>query len=358
MPTKAIMKPLDGYIRETTMNYTKGFFMKIRAINASFDSIMYGKALVVLERKLWGEWRRRWRMELVDTVQLSIGELINGGSIQAFSVLGFGYVLTDFRSIQDQTLRRSRTPDLAAIRRKWEKEHLKTGFMKRYESDVSDLARPDSVDDNLPCCPITHVITGSLYENTERAKKGKYTIYPQPELVVFSDRFGTNSYVKPDSRSENLRELKFLEPYYVVDTCGEFFHIVEYKYGATVRSNGRIKSCLQDFGWVKKSKVMIGSNCLKEEGTNMPLVFAGTERPAQLRRGPAQTVYRRRYYQNPSLSDEREDAPIEGSRLYVYSINGTSVLVGNRPDFDAHEATRVIVGWVRTKDLLKGLQDE
>ena len=357
MPSKAVMKSLDDYIHETSLNYSKGVFMNIRAINASFDSIINGEVEVVLERKLWGEWRKRWRMEMVDTVVLHINELHTRGSISSFDVIGFGYVLTDFKSIQEQTLRISRVPDLAQIRRKWERENLKVGLLRRFEVKNERTELPDSVVDNSPCCVFSHVVTGSLEKWSEHPKNARYSLFPEPEIIVYSDRLGTNTYVKPDAQSEAFRDLSFLQPFYVVDTCGEFLHIIEYKYGATVRSNGRIKSCLQDFGWVKKSKMLIGGECMYEQGTEAHLVLAGTNRTL-IHKGASAETTTRRYYQNPSLSDERENAPPEKVRLFVYKKNGTSVLLGVKQSFDAFEVSQVIIGWIRITDLLKGLNDE
>lgn len=357
MPSRVVMKTLKDYINETSLNYTKGLFMKVRAINASFDSILDGKANIVMERKQWGEWRRRWRLELVDTISLQISELKTRGLITGIDVLGFGYVLTDFKSIQDLAIRKSRIPDLAQIRRNWERENIRVGLLRRFRVKDVKTVVADSIDDSSPCCPIPYVLTGTLDYWSSSPDNKKYAFIPEPEVIVYSDRFGTSSYVKPDLQAETFRELAYLQPFYVVDTCGEFLHIIEYKYGATVRSNGRVKTCLQDFGWIRRSKVLEGCECMFEEGTRVPLTLAGTTN-AGMSKYEANSPARRRYYQNPSLSDEREDAPPETTRLYVYKKNGTSVLLGTKPSCNAREVSRVIIGWIRLTDLLKGLSDE
>jgi hypothetical protein len=356
MPSKPTQKSLDGFLNEVKVNYPRGVFMRIRALNADFKNISNGNALIICERKIWGEVKARWKIELIDTIRLNLLGLENRISIHSMEVAGFGFILTDVKQITARALRTSKPPDVDQLRRQWEREHWKNAILNKLEPIDVTKDIPDSVALDSPCAFALRAMSkGELAHllpvNSNRLSP---TVRKQP-MVAFSDRFGTSSLEAPNSQSEEFRSIPFLKPFIVVDTSSEFVHIVEYVFGATSSNKGRINKCLEDYGWVRSSRLVFGAECLYDSLSLEPIKVAGRSKSkVKLNH----TNNDRFFYQNPNLSNERLDSPLESNILYIYKKQGDAVLVGRRENCTGVDVERVMLGWVKLSDILKGLNYE
>ena len=354
MPSRIVNKSVETFVSDIKANFPKGVFVKIRALNADYSKIDKGSVAISLERKLWGEVRNRWSIELLDTVLLTIDGVHDKLKISRFKTLGHGYILTDVKKIGERTKLKSIHLYQREVQSEWEVEHLKR--RRRMTIDEMKSANPilsDSIDQNNPCTSALRVF---FFEDAEKDLPQElvetHSINLKTPMIVFNDRFGNYSVELPSPNADIYRDLPFLQPFLVIDSSSSYYHIVEYVPNGFASTTGQILKCLEDYGWIKKSRLLKGSHCLRDKNTLRPLrVFSEV--------GNVKSKYsRHRFFESPALMSERRINERETSILYIYQRQGRAVLVGTKQRASVRDMSEVILGWVDLTEILGGLYYE
>lgn len=336
MTNRVSMKSLDRFTRDVKTNFPGGLIVRYRGINYNFQSIKRDYFEVTIARKTRGQVKNRWRLELADTLLIRANGLDGDIRIQSMEVLGYSYSLPDMFELA-KVLRGTKTDvNLRQQKRNWEQA--------RRKRDVSEFAPAmtavDSVARYTPCACVDRVPSVHQFYFALKMEVLGSSGYKRYPMIAYSDRNGNYSQVSPESSSESFRELEFLQPFFVVDTAGEYLHVIEYDMLALQGSDYRIKRCLADYGWIHKDRLIVGAMAMTND-RGFQSCFS-TEQLESMNQTDNKFCFR--VFQNPTLGSERIDPPSAG-RLYVYKQTQNAVLIGNSPQLRPHTVDQTLLGW-------------
>jgi hypothetical protein len=334
---RVIPKSLDRFARDVQSNFPGGLMIRYRGINYNFQSISNDYFEVVIERRIRGQAKNRWRVDLTDTVMVRASGFEMGIKIQGLDILGFSYALTDIKELT-KALSGSQ-PDiyLRSQMRQWERAQR----ARKKRDFAPALAMADSVAKNSPCACADRVPKTDAYYSAFNQYVPGSKRYKKSAMVAFSDRSGNFSRLSPDAVGEIYRELEFLQPFFIVDTAADYVHIVEYNPSALNGSDLRLKRCLADYGWIKKERLLLGAYA-QQKGGDFEIVQAEEQSEQPDRKAARALCFR--VFENPALNNERIEPPAAG-KLYVYKRLENAVLLGNKPDLQPSQADEVVLGW-------------
>jgi hypothetical protein len=343
MTNRTSMKSLDRFTREVKSNFPGGLIVRYRGINYNFQTVNRDYFEVVIARKTRGQVKNRWRLELADTLLIRARGLDSGIRIQSIDVLGYSYSLPDMLELSK--VLRGAKPDinLRQQKRTWEQSRR-----KRDDSEFSPaLTAVDSVAKYSPCACIDRVPSVNQYYFAMKIPIIGSSGYKRSPMIAYSDRNGNYSQVSAEPNSESFRELEFLQPFFVVDTAGEYVHLIEYDMLALQGTDFRIKRCLADYGWIRKERMIMGAMAMRNE-TGFDYCYSNEQLETNMQPDNKLCF---RVFQNPSLGSERIEPPSAG-RLYVYKQTQNAVLLGNSPQLIPHLVDETLLGWRSTKGLV------
>jgi hypothetical protein len=349
MTNRASMKSLDRFTREVKTNFPGGLIVRYKGINYNFQAVDRDYFEVVIARKTRGQVKNRWRLELADTLLIRARGLNDQIRIQSIDVLGYSYSLPDMMELAK--VLRGTKPDinLRQQKRTWEQT--------RRKRDVSEfspaLTAVDSVAKNSPCACIDRVPSVNQYYFAMNTPVMGSSGYKRSPMIAYSDRNGNYSQVSAEPNSESFRELEFLQPFFVVDTAGEYVHLLEYDMLALQGSDYRIKRCLADYGWIRKERLIMGAMAMRNE-TGFDYCYSNEQLETNMQSDNKLCF---RVFQNPSLGSERIEPPSAG-RLYVYKQTQNAVLLGNSPQLRPHLVDQTLLGWRSTNGLVWNTNNE
>lgn len=346
-------RKLDEYLTQVKENYPNGLFVRVRALNADMNQMAQQRATIIMERKTWGDVKGRWRLEVVDTLKMTIiANQMGQFKIDKLDLVGYGYLLTDVKKISGRTIRSVREPDLKALKRNWERKNIPRKKSTRDNLLIETRSIADTVSAEIPCTAARRAwtssevqqafITFSLYINPARL---------QTPIIAFSDRYGNATSESSDTQGELFRDLGFLQPLYIIDIQDDYVHVVEYIYGGADPNTGEIRRCLEDYGWINRSRLIFGTDAMRDPNTGRALAVAGAAEASIAAESS------RNYYESPDRSREREAALKEAPLLYIIKQSGDAVLVGNKLAASVYEFDRTVLGWIRLKDITLELQN-
>jgi hypothetical protein len=345
-------RKLDEYLAQVKENYPSGLFVRVRALNADLNQMAQQRATIIMERKTWGDVKGRWRLEVVDTLKMMIiADPMGQFKIDKLDLVGYGYLLTDVKKISGRTVRSVREPDLKALKRSWERKNIPRKKSTRENLLIETQTIADSVAVEIPCTGARRAWTSSEVQQAFTT----FSLYINPArlhspLVAFSDRNGNATSESPDVQGALFRDLGFLQPLYIIDIRGEYVHVVEYIYAGADPNTGEIRRCLEDYGWINQSRLIFGTDAMRDPNNGRPLAVAGAADLA------ATENSERKYYEAPDRSRERESTLKEAPVLYIIKQSGDAVLVGNKLAASVYEFDRTVLGWIRLKDITLELQ--
>jgi hypothetical protein len=341
-------RKVDEFLTQVAENYPQGLFVRVRALNANFAKISERRAVVVMERKSWGNVKGRWRLEVVDTLSLHVVQTPSGNfMVDRADLVGFGYLLTDVKRISQRTARAVREPDLRALKRAWERRNIPKKRLPREALLAETEVIPDSVAMETMCTYARRTWFGT---EIQEAVKESIPVQINPSrlespLIVYSDRFGNSTSVSPESQAEMFRDLRFMQPLYVVDVRGEYAHVVEFIYGGVDLNTGEIRKCLEDMGWISINRLLYGTEPMRDTRNGRFMAVAGQPESAQGKKEA------RVYYETPDRSREYASTTRETALIYIHKIVGDAALVGTKSNATPMEYERTILGWIKLSDI-------
>lgn len=341
-------RKVDEFLTQVAENYPQGLFVRVRALNANFAKISERRAVVVMERKSWGNVKGRWRLEVVDTLSLHVVQTPSGNfMVDRADLVGFGYLLTDVKRISKRTAGAVREPDLRALKRAWERRNIAKKRLPREALLAESVVIPDSVAMETICSCARRTWFGA---EIQEAVKESIPVQINPSrlespLIVYSDRFGNSTSVSPQSQAEMFRDLRFMQPLYVVDVRGEYAHVVEFIYGGVDLNTGEIRKCLEDLGWISINRLLYGTEPIRDSRNGRLMAVAGQPVSAQGRKEAHV------YYETPDRSREYDSTTRETALIYIHKIVGDAALVGTKSNATPMEYERTILGWIKLSDI-------
>lgn len=334
---RVIPKSLDRFARDIQSNFPGGLLIRYRGINYNFQAITRDYFEVVFERRIRGQAKNRWRVDLTDTLMMRASGFGSSIKIHSLSVLGFSYALTDIKELS-KALSGSQ-PDI------YERKQIRQWERMQRSRKKQELAAPlvvaDTVAKNSPCACVDRVPSVDYYYSTFNQYTPGSKKYKRSPMVALSDRNGNFTRLSPDAAGEIYRELEFLQPFFIVDTAYDYVHIIEYDHSALKGTDHRLKRCLIDYGWVKKDRLLMGTHALQRAGD-----FEMCADEQQLNTGGKRSNRSLcfRVFENPALTNERAEPP-GAEEMYVFKRLDNAVLLGNKTKLHPMEADEVLLGW-------------
>jgi hypothetical protein len=336
MTNRASMKSLDRFTRDVKANFPSGLIVRYRGINYNFQSVKRDYFEVAIARKTRGQVKNRWRLELADTLLIRAKVLDGDIRIQSMEVLGYSYSLPDMFELAKVIRGTKSDVNLRRQKRNWEQARR-----KRDESEFAPaMTVVDSVARYSPCACVDRVPSVSQYYFASKLPVLGSSGYKRSPMIAYSDRNGNYSQLSPEPNSESFRELEFLQPFFVVDTAGEYLHVIEYDMMALQGTDYRIKRCLADYGWIRNDRLIVGAMAMRSN-KGFDSCFS-TEQLESANQVDTKLCFR--VFQNPTLSSERFEPPSAG-RLYVYKQTQNAVLMGNSPQLRPGSVDETLLGW-------------
>lgn len=334
---RVAMKDFDRFTGEVRSNFPAGLMVRFKGRNYNFRAIAQDHIEIVLERRVRGLAKNRWQVDVTDTVMIRLSGIGQSLQIKSMDILGYSHVLTDVKELSAKY--NGVEPDIYLRQqiRQWERVRR-----SRSESEFAPaLAVSDSVARNSPCACADRVPSVDVFYAAVNHHVAGSNSYKKSPMIAFSDRSGNYSQVAPLSDAESHRELQFLQPFFVVDTAGQFVHIVEYNPAALTGSDYRIRRCLLDFGWVRTDRLVLGLQSQFKDGEPQ---FCRAHEQLSMEGAKTSRALCFRVFQNPALNNERFEPPA-ADELYIFKRTSEAVLIGNAPAARAGEIDEVLLGW-------------
>ncbi len=172
--------------------------------------------------------------------------------------------------------------------------------------------------------------------------------------IVFADRENAQTYVDANKISA-LKKLKFMDAFYVIDENDKMIHIVKYEPVAytAVKSEIKIKSELEDYGWVEKNQMLLWQSCLTtfERYSIKGLAINSVSTIKDIEKNAKQLSENKLpLFSDPKLSIKTDNDFRLFEFLYIYKKEGNACLVGKVSEVrimnQVKNASKYILGWV------------
>lgn len=175
--------------------------------------------------------------------------------------------------------------------------------------------------------------------------------------IVFSDRSNNPTYQAPDGLTQ-MKTMKFMEAFYVVEEKGNYLRLVKYDAQA-FRPKGKLAVELEDYGYAPKDKLLLWRRALVEPESKFTIKalsvnsvevlkdivkYAGTESNKKMR-----------LYDDPGMTKENKNDFRLFDFIYILKKNDKSVLVSTQPELQPGEcdrASQYVMGWA-SKDVIQ-----
>jgi hypothetical protein len=345
-PNKVVEKSLKDFTNEVKSNFPAGLIVRYQARNYNFENIDKGYFKVVLECKVRGQAKNRWRIDLTDTLQVSCIIDNNQVKISDLEVLGFSYGLTDIQELKKTLSSLPQNVDTKELIKDWEQARKQ----KKIQDFLMPFESSDSLNkETLPCSCVERVPSvDQYYAATNQYVYGTFS-YRNSPMIAYSDRANNFSVDAPKLDAVTFKELEFLQPFYVADTAGDYVRILQYRPYGVYSINHLVRTCLEDFGWIPKNRLLFGSQAQHNQSGyvkySLPHRLKGHENADS-------DLLGYRIFQSPALILERSALKEKSKVFYVYKRSGDSVLLGTAPRFRPELADKTLLGWASLEGLI------
>jgi hypothetical protein len=170
----------------------------------------------------------------------------------------------------------------------------------------------------------------------------------QKAWVVYSDRAGNATTLTPGGTLP-FKELKFMEPLYVIGRRGDYYKLI--KYNPAVMSNEKLakRKEAEFYGWIHKDLLLLFNNSETEvrNGIKLKSLAAITECEVMLEAEKYFNADSLVLYSAPGLKEKQGGVGL-GSVMYVMKTieNGTRMLVSQKTLLSPDNVAGTAVGWV------------
>lgn len=189
------------------------------------------------------------------------------------------------------------------------------------------------------------------YMNNQLFEESDYLNLTDKLWIVYNINSATRTLNEP-AGLETLKELSFMENFFVVEIKGPYIHIVK---DNEISVEGSLSRNFIDYGWLHHEKLLMSSRCLvNSNGIPALAVAAGKFGNSQLNddmiivaRPTTKFLYR-----DPDLQKVSTIALSEGTVYFVYKTTGTAALLGWVDRIDETNYHTGILGWTSLDNLV------
>ena len=161
--------------------------------------------------------------------------------------------------------------------------------------------------------------------------------------IVVSDRMNNQTYKKGDENSEAETKINFKDWFYVTDQNDEWIHIIKARLG----SNLKISKMGKDYGWIKKSNMLLWTSGMLDQNTLIHrkafLLNKVEDISAILESENKELVS---IYQGPNTAETVGKKNIY-EFYFIYKKDKGRYLIGKESRFSSARIDNVLVGWIR-----------
>lgn len=193
---------------------------------------------------------------------------------------------------------------------------------------------------------------------------GPYRVLPKQEQssertilkwVVYSDRDDNYTYMEPDSTSDRINRLSYLQPLYVVAETDSFVQVIAFDPSAeAIDHNTRtIKKELESYGWLPKSKALLWICSMVDEKTKFSRKCLAVNSIQSLIDIESQTANGKLVpYTQPGGKRPSESRVLLYNFVFVFKEEGNYLLIGKKMRMAENSVQNDILGWV-SKDIVQ-----
>ncbi len=167
---------------------------------------------------------------------------------------------------------------------------------------------------------------------------------PKNDWIVYSDRDNNPTYASPGGIE--YRQINFMESFYVVEEKNEFLRLVKCKPGLVMNKARKLNvSKAEDYGWIKKDKLLLWKNALFNKQANLSLKALTVRNPEALKKGLEYDKKQFRLFKTPELKNYVDDEIELFEFLFIFKKEKDNYLVGavkNLNPFTEKEK----IGWI------------
>jgi hypothetical protein len=193
---------------------------------------------------------------------------------------------------------------------------------------------------------------------------GPYRVLPKQEQtsertilkwVVYSDRDDNFTYMEPDSTSDRINRLSYLQPLYVVGETDDFVQVIAFDPTTeAIDLNTRIiKKELASYGWLPKSKALLWICSMVDEKTKFSRKCLAVNSIQSLIDIESQTTSGKLVlYTQPGGKRPTESRVLLYNFVFVFKEEGNYLLIGKKMRMAENSVQNDILGWV-SKDIVQ-----
>ncbi len=164
--------------------------------------------------------------------------------------------------------------------------------------------------------------------------------------IVFSDRIN-NKTATSAGGSDQMKTLKFMDFFYVLDESGEYLHIVK---DINLTTTGILNDQSQDFGWISKENLVLWKHCLvtdkgKGEINRKAMVLNTKDAIEKASKGQENQLVS--FYKDTTMTVPSKDKSQLFQVYFVFKMTSKAVLLAKSAKIDESNASEMIAGWVR-----------
>ena len=162
--------------------------------------------------------------------------------------------------------------------------------------------------------------------------------------TVLSDRNDNQTY-KDTLLIESFKTIDYLSSFYVAEDKGSVIRIVR----DPELVDGEFGFMAEDYGWIDKKKMLLWQHCLVSDQyeTNIKGLVQNTLTEVNQERVEQGVTY----FYNPALKSKSEKLSRSYEILYLYKIEGNSILLGKSVSFFHEYAKENLFGWIKKNNV-------
>ena len=161
--------------------------------------------------------------------------------------------------------------------------------------------------------------------------------------IVVSDRMNNQTYKKGDENSEAETKINFKDWFYVTDQNDEWIHIIKARLG----SNLKISKMGKDYGWIKKSNMLLWTSGMLDQNTlihRKAFLLNKVEDISAILESENKGLVS--IYQGPNTAETVGKKNIY-EFYFIYKKDKGRYLIGKESRFSSARIDNVLVGWIR-----------
>lgn len=171
--------------------------------------------------------------------------------------------------------------------------------------------------------------------------------------VVCSDRESNQTYLEPDSLSQVVNRLSFLQTLFVVGETEDFIQVVAFDKDAIDLNTNTITKDVTSFGWLPKSKALLWMHCMVDADTKFSrkcLAVNSIKTLAEI--GSYVNNDKLILYTQPGGNNPTDSHVLLYNFVFIFKEEGDYYLVGKKMNMVEGSVQNDILGWV-SKDIVQ-----